>query len=138
MPIAKEAALKFKECSYIHAEALSAGDLKHGPIALIDSTKEGDNRDKIILFIMDDDRLEEMSLALDEVKARNSYTIVITDCIQKLDKSKIDFNIVIPHINLISGILAIIPIQLTLIALSTALGINPDRPRNLAKCVTVL
>jgi glucosamine 6-phosphate synthetase-like amidotransferase/phosphosugar isomerase protein len=59
---------------------------------------------------MNDSRLEEMKLALEEIRARHAYTIVITDCYEELDKSRIDFVFEVPHLDYLSGILAIIPI----------------------------
>jgi len=80
--IAKEAALKIKELTYKHAEGFSAGELKHGPLALIDSTKFKSKA--LILIILDDDNLNDMMLALSEVHSRNALTIVITNCAEKL------------------------------------------------------
>ena len=87
---------------------------------------------------MKDSKQKEMQLALEEVKAREAFTIVITDCYQELDHKLIDYVFEIPHIEYLSGILSVIPIQLTCLELSQMKGINPDKPRNLAKCVTVL
>lgn len=86
--IASEGALKIKEITYIHAEGLSSGALKHGPLALIDSAKK--NESKVIIIILDDEYLIDNKTTLSEVKSRNGFTFVITDCIDKLDKSKID------------------------------------------------
>lgn len=84
LPIAKEGALKLKEVTYIHAEAFSAGELKHGPIALIEPER---NKTKVILVIMDDEHFDDMILALSECKARLAYTIVITNCPEKIEKA---------------------------------------------------
>jgi glucosamine--fructose-6-phosphate aminotransferase (isomerizing) len=132
---AKEAALKLKEITYIHAEGLGSGDLKHGPISLITSHKPKSY--KIILFILDDNRFDEMSLSLDQVHAREAFTIVVTDCYAKLDQKKIDFVIEVQNINFLGGLLALIPIQLLCLRIAELKGINPDKPRNLAKTVTV-
>jgi glucosamine--fructose-6-phosphate aminotransferase (isomerizing) len=83
LSIAKEGALKIKEMTYIHAEAFSAGEMKHGPIALLEPER---NKTKVILIIMDDENLQEMLLALDECKARESFTIVITNCPKRITK----------------------------------------------------
>ena len=80
--IAREGALKIKELTYIHAEAFAAGELKHGPLALIDSSKEKETT--IILIILDDEYLQDMKLSLSEVNSRNARTIVITDSPQSL------------------------------------------------------
>ena len=87
---------------------------------------------------MKDDRFEEMCLALDEIRARNAYTIVVTDCLHDIDQTKIDMPIQIPYIDHLSSILALVPLQLCFVYLAKLKGINPDKPRNLAKCVTVL
>lgn len=87
---------------------------------------------------MKDNRLAEMQLALEEIKARNAFTIVITDCYHELDKDLIDYVFEIPYLDYLGGILSIIPIQLTCLELAKLKDINPDKPRNLAKCVTVL
>lgn len=81
--IAKEGALKIKETTYIHAEAFVAGEMKHGPIALIDS--DAPLTTKILLLMFDDHTLTDMETTLSEMKARNAYTIVITDCEDKLN-----------------------------------------------------
>lgn len=86
--IAREGALKIKEVTYIHAETFSAGEMKHGPIALIDSQHPG--KTKVILVILDDEHFDEMDTCLSEVKSRHAYTVVITDCYNKLNHEKID------------------------------------------------
>lgn len=70
LAIAKEGALKIKELTYIHAEAFASGELKHGPLALIDSTK--DKETAVILIIMDDEYVNDMKLSLSEVHSRNA------------------------------------------------------------------
>jgi len=79
--------LKLKELTYIHAEAFAAGELKHGPLALINPDEPSSTA--VILFILDDDKLEEMKLALSEVWSRQALTIVITDCFDKLNHKHI-------------------------------------------------
>ena len=132
---AREAALKLKEVTYIHCEAIGSGDLKHGPISLINSANP--KSFKMILFILDDNKFDEMCLSLDQVHARDAYTIVITDCYDKIDKSKVDFFIEIQNASYLTCLLAIIPIQILSLKIATLLKINPDKPRNLAKTVTV-
>lgn len=132
---AREASLKLKEVCYIHAEAIGSGDLKHGPISLIDSGNP--KKSKIVLFIFDDNRFDEMCLSLDQVSAREAYTIVVTDCYERLDKSKIDYVLEVQNANHLTVILSIIPIQLICLRIAELKGINPDKPRNLAKTVTV-
>jgi len=106
--IAKEGALKIKELTYIHAEAFSAGELKHGPLALIDPDRPKSTG--IILIILDDEFLHEMALALSEVRSRNALSVVITDCAHKLDSEKIDHVIPIPSIGSLTPILAVLPL----------------------------
>lgn len=97
-----------KELSYIHAEAFSAGELKHGPLALIDPDKPKSTG--IILIILDDEYFHEMELALSEVKSRNATSVVITDCPNKLETEKVDFVIPITNIGIITPILAVLPL----------------------------
>lgn len=132
---ARETALKLKEICYIHAEAIGSGDLKHGPISLIDPVNK--KKFKIILFIFDDNKFDQMCLSLDQVSAREAYTIVVTDCYEKLDHKKIDFFIQVQSVNHFSSLLSIIPMQLLCLHLAELLQLSPDKPRNLAKTVTV-
>jgi glucosamine--fructose-6-phosphate aminotransferase (isomerizing) len=106
--IALEGALKIKEITYIHAEGFSSGALKHGPLALIDSSEK--DATKVILIIIDDDHLKENQTTLSEVKSRNGYTVVITDCLEKLNKDKIDEYIEIQSLGVFTGVLAIFPL----------------------------
>ena len=78
MAIAKEAALKIKELNYIHAEALGACEMKHGPIALIESDKPKET--PIILFILDNDTFEVCANAFDQMRSRNAQVIIVTNC----------------------------------------------------------
>ncbi|KAM3135541.1 hypothetical protein pb186bvf_012397 [Paramecium bursaria] len=136
--IAREGALKIKELTYKHAEAFCAGELKHGPLALIDSSKEKST--PIILLILKNSHMLDMKLSLSEVHSRNALTIVITDSKHDLLNvmDKIDHLIEVPHLNEQLGwILPVIVFQLLTLELCNLLGINPDKPRNLAKTVTV-
>jgi len=87
--VAKEGALKIKELTYIHAEAFSAGELKHGPLALIDPNQP--KTTCIFLIILDDEHLKDMNLCLSEVKSRGALTVIITDCKEKITLDKSDF-----------------------------------------------
>lgn len=80
----REGALKIKEIIYIHAESLSAGEMKHGPIALLQS--EEPKTSKVILIILDDEYLQDMLLTLSEMHSRNAFTIVVTDCRDKIEQ----------------------------------------------------
>ncbi|EAR90097.2 glucosamine-fructose-6-phosphate aminotransferase [isomerizing] protein, putative (macronuclear) [Tetrahymena thermophila SB210] len=133
--IAKEGALKLKELTYIHAEAFSAGELKHGPLALINCEKPKSTA--VILIILDDEYYHDMSLALSEVHSRGAYTIVITNCLKKLAVDKVDASIQIEQKDMLSSLMCVLPLQLLTYEICTVLETNPDKPRNLAKCVTV-
>eukprot|EP00658_Telonema_sp_P-2_P030222 TRINITY_DN22866_c0_g1_i2.p1 TRINITY_DN22866_c0_g1~~TRINITY_DN22866_c0_g1_i2.p1 ORF type:complete len:555 (+),score=136.00 TRINITY_DN22866_c0_g1_i2:133-1665(+) len=128
-PIALEGALKIKEITYAHAEGYSGGALKHGPFALIEQGTP------IIMLIMDDHHAPNMRTAAEEVRARGAHTIVITDK-RSLAHGVADDVIVIPHNGMLSAVLAVIPLQLIAYEMALAKGINPDKPRNLAKAVT--
>lgn len=130
-PIACEAALKIKEISYIHAEGFSGGALKHGPFALIEKNMP------IILIILDDENIDKMYSAAEEVKARGAYVIAITN-LKKYNKDIFDHIIKIPDCGIMTSLLAIMPIQYLSYKISLELGNNPDCPRHLAKSVTTL
>ncbi|MBO3769149.1 MAG: glutamine--fructose-6-phosphate transaminase (isomerizing) [Thermoproteota archaeon] len=125
-PTAMEAALKIKEASYIHAEAFAGGELKHGTIALIE---EGT---PCIVFVSEEDSKEILSNAT-EVKSRGGYIIGISP----LDNEIFDFWIKVPECGTENPIVQIIPIQILAYQLAVLRGYDPDKPRNLAKSVTV-
>jgi glutamine---fructose-6-phosphate transaminase (isomerizing) len=131
--IALEGALKLKEITYIHAEAYPAGELKHGPIALIDKNLP------VIAIAPNDDLLEKLKSNLQEVKSRGSQMIVFKDL-----KSKVESNNEIRIISITSNIGRIsapiiftIPLQLLSYFVAIEKGTDIDKPRNLAKSVTV-
>ncbi|MBS6252653.1 MAG: glutamine--fructose-6-phosphate transaminase (isomerizing) [Clostridia bacterium] len=128
--VAREGCLKLKEISYIHSESYPAGELKHGPIALIENGIT-------VIGILTDSNLVEKSISnLQEVITRGAKTLVITN--QKLNKDLFDFVIEIPETNsFVSPILSIIPLQLLSYYISKEKGLDVDKPRNLAKSVTV-
>ena len=128
--VALEGSLKLKEISYIHSEAYAAGELKHGPIALIENNVT-------VIGIITDAKLVEKSISnLQEVITRGAKTLVITN--QVLPNAHFDFVINIPETNpLISPILSVIPLQLLAYYISKNKGLDVDKPRNLAKSVTV-
>lgn len=128
-PIAMEGALKIKEITYIHAEGYPGGALKHGPFALLE---EGT---PVFLLVLDDQHSELMRVAAHEVKARGAYTVVITDK-PKLAEGVSDAVINIPSNGQLTALLAVIPLQLVAYELAILRGINPDKPKNLAKAVT--
>tara|TARA_Y100000310_G_C20700703_1_gene829601 strand:+ start:4943 stop:6742 length:1800 start_codon:yes stop_codon:yes gene_type:complete len=131
-PIALEGALKLKEISYIHAEGQSAAELKHGPIALID-------KDMPCIFIALKDKLyEKVLINMEEVKARGGKIIAIATEGDTEIKKFADEVIYIPHVSEeVSPLLAIIPLQLFAYFVALRKGCDIDKPRNLAKVVTV-
>ncbi len=131
-PIALEGALKIKEISYRHAEGYAAGELKHGPIALIDS-----NTCAIVLNPRDE--LSSKSLAnLQEMKARNGWIIGVGEKGHKQFENECNDFLSMPEIpNELSPMLYVIPMQLLAYGLARKLGCDIDKPRNLAKSVTV-
>jgi glucosamine--fructose-6-phosphate aminotransferase (isomerizing) len=123
---ALEAALKIKEVSYIHAEAFAGGELKHGTIALIE---EGT---PCIVFVSEENEKEIISNAI-EVKSRGGFIIGVAP-----KKNEVfDFWIKVPEANNFNPIVQIIPIQILAYQLAVLRGCDPDKPRNLAKSVTV-
>ena len=128
--VAKESALKLKEISYIHADSYPAGELKHGPIALIEN-------DITVISIMTDKNLVEKTVSnIQEVITRGAKTLVVTN--QNIDDKMFDTVIHIPETNtFISPILSVIPLQLLAYYISKEKGLAVDKPRNLAKSVTV-
>ena len=128
--VARESALKLKEISYIHAESYPAGELKHGPIALIENGIT-------VVSIMTDPKLVEKTVSnIQEVITRGAKTLVVTN--QKVDNNMFDLVINIPETNpFISPILSVVPLQLLSYYISKEKGLDVDKPRNLAKSVTV-
>lgn len=131
-PIALEGALKLKEISYIHAEGYPAGEMKHGPIALIDNELP-------VVFIAPKDELYEKLLSnIQEVKSRNGIIISIVTEGDRDAKGLSDYVIEIPPSNkYLSSILSVIPLQLLAYHVGVTKGYDVDQPRNLAKSVTV-
>ena len=131
--IAMEGALKLKEISYIHAEAYPAGELKHGPIALIDKNMP------VIAIAPNDELLEKLKSNLQEVKSRGSQMIVFEDessMIEPMDA--MDIIPVTSNLGRITApIIFTIPLQLLSYHVALIKGTNVDKPRNLAKSVTV-
>lgn len=131
-PIAMEGALKLKELSYIHAEAFASGELKHGPLALIDDEMP------VIAVVQSDDISEKVVSNLQEVSARGGRLIVIRDEHVDLGGLTLEHDIVIPHsAPEIAPIVFSIPMQLLAYRVAVAKGTDVDKPRNLAKSVTV-
>ena len=132
-PIALEGALKLKEITYKHCEGYAAGELKHGPLALIE------NNIPVIVLAPFDENYSKLLSNIQEVKARGGRIIMITDRDgAKKVKKYCDQIVIIPKTNfLTSPILYSIPVQLIAYYLAVFLGTDVDQPRNLAKSVTV-
>ena len=128
--VAREGSLKLKEISYIHSESYAAGELKHGPIALIE------NGITVISILTVPDLVKKSVSNIQEVITRGAKTLVVSN--QDIDKSMFDIVIDIPETNrFVSPILSIIPLQLLAYHISKEKGLDVDKPRNLAKSVTV-
>ena len=132
-PIALEGALKLKEISYIHAEAYPAGELKHGPLALVDASMP------VVVVAPNDVLLEKLKSNMQEVAARGGELYVFADAGSHIDASQNGLNLVrLPeHYGDLSPILHVVPLQLLAYHTARALGTDVDKPRNLAKSVTV-
>ncbi|WP_047552110.1 glutamine--fructose-6-phosphate transaminase (isomerizing) [Methylotenera sp. G11] len=131
-PIALEGALKLKEISYIHAEAYPAGELKHGPLALVDSNMP------VVVIAPNDALLEKVKSNMQEVKARGGELFVFTDADSHFTASEGVHVIRTPrHVGVLSPILHTIPVQILAYHAALIKGTDVDKPRNLAKSVTV-
>ncbi len=131
-PIAMEAALKLKEISYIHAEAYAAGELKHGPLALIDSDMP------VIVIAPSNDLLEKLNSNIEEVRARGGQLFVFADKKANLVSQEGMRVIELPHVEeAIAPIVYTLPMQLLSYHVALIKGTDVDQPRNLAKAVTV-
>jgi glucosamine--fructose-6-phosphate aminotransferase (isomerizing) len=128
--VAVEGSLKLKEISYIHSESYASGELKHGTIALIE-------KNVTVVSVLTDENLMEKSISnIQEVITRGAKTMIITNL--KLPNRNYDYIIDIPETNaLISPILSVVPLQLMAYYISKQKGLDVDKPRNLAKSVTV-
>ena len=131
-PIALEGALKLKEISYIHAEAYPAGELKHGPLALVT------DKMPVVTVAPKDELLEKLKSNMQEVKARGGKLYVFADQDTEITSSEGIQVIRLPeHYGNLSPILHVVPLQLLAYHTACALGTDVDKPRNLAKSVTV-
>ena len=131
-PIALEGALKLKEISYIHAEAYPAGELKHGPLALVTAEMP------VVTVAPNDALLEKLKSNLQEVRARGGELFVFADADTRIDSAEGIHVIRMPeHYGALSPILHVIPLQLLAYHTACARGTDVDKPRNLAKSVTV-
>ncbi len=131
-PIALEGALKLKELAYMHAEGYAAGEMKHGPLALIDANMA------IVVVAPNDDLIEKTISNLQEAKARGGKIISIGTGENAALKSMSEYYLSIPAANWMTNpIISVVPLQLMAYHLADSLGYDVDQPRNLAKSVTV-
>ena len=131
-PIAMEGALKLKEVTYIHAEAYAAGELKHGPLALVD------NLMPVVIVAPNDSMIEKLKSNLQEVRARGGELFVFADRDANIEpEDGVNIINLSDHAGLLSPILHVIPLQLLAYHAALAKGTDVDKPRNLAKSVTV-
>jgi glucosamine--fructose-6-phosphate aminotransferase (isomerizing) len=131
-PIALEGALKLKEISYIHAEGYPAGEMKHGPIALIDENMP------VVAIAVKDGVYEKMVSQIEQVKAREGTVIAVATQGDDFIPTKADHVIYVPEtIPLLTPVLTVLPLQLLAYHIAVRRGADVDQPRNLAKSVTV-
>jgi glucosamine--fructose-6-phosphate aminotransferase (isomerizing) len=131
-PVALEGALKLKEVSYIHAEGYAGGEMKHGPIALIDS------RMPVVVLAPKDRVYDKMLGNVSEVKSRDGLVIALGTEGDETLSAKADFFIPVPATDeLLSPVVTVIPLQLLAYHIALRRGCDIDQPRNLAKTVTV-
>ncbi len=131
-PVAMEGALKLKEISYIHAEAYPAGELKHGPLALVDADMP------VVTVAPNNELVEKLKSNLQEVRARGGELIVFADREAGIENGEGTFLVNMPHIHdALAPILYTLPLQLLSYYVAVLRGTDVDQPRNLAKSVTV-
>jgi glutamine---fructose-6-phosphate transaminase (isomerizing) len=131
-PIAMEGALKLKEISYIHAEGYAAGELKHGPIALIDENVP------VIVLAPEDELFEKTTSNMQEVAARGGQIVLITDAPEAKAGCRLLSHIKMPKAHPFTNpLLYAVPVQLMAYHTAVFMGTDVDQPRNLAKSVTV-
>ena len=131
-PLAQEGALKLKELSYIYAEAYPAGELKHGPLALIDE------KTPVIVVSPPTQTLKKLHSNMEEVQARGGVMLVFLDEKQKIKKRDFDEIIKVPYVDyILSPMIYILPLQILAYQVAVLKGTDLDQPRNLAKSVTV-
>jgi glucosamine--fructose-6-phosphate aminotransferase (isomerizing) len=131
-PIALEGALKLKEISYIHAEGYPAGEMKHGPIALID------DKMPVVVLANHNEVLEKVLSNMQEVRARSGRLIAVTEADNTLAINMSDHVLTVPHAPaLLAPVLLTVPLQLLAYHVAVLRGTDVDQPRNLAKSVTV-
>ena len=131
-PIAMEGALKLKEISYIHAEGYPAGEMKHGPIALIDPNMP------VVVVALQGSQYSKMANNIEEVKAKDGVVIAVASEGDLQLSSRVDDVVHIPRSSeILTPLLAVVPLQLLAYYIAVRRGCDVDQPRNLAKSVTV-
>jgi glucosamine--fructose-6-phosphate aminotransferase (isomerizing) len=132
-PIALEGALKLKELSYIHAEGYPAGEMKHGPIALID-----ERMPTVALALQDPVTYEKMLSQMEQVRARRGQVIALVTDGDRAASARADVVLSVPHApRWLQPVVAVVPLQLLAYHIAVLRGCDVDQPRNLAKSVTV-
>jgi len=132
MPIAYEGALKLKEITYIHAEGYPAGEMKHGPIALVDVDMP------VICLALKDPLYEKMISQIQQVKARGGVVVAVATDGDELIENMADYVLWVPNVPwLLSPVISVLPLQLLAYHIAVLRGLDVDQPRNLAKSVTV-
>jgi glutamine---fructose-6-phosphate transaminase (isomerizing) len=132
LPVALEGALKLKEISYIATDAYAAGEMKHGPIALLDDSTP------VVCVATDSPVLEKVASNIQEVRARGAHVIAVTTAGSEQILGHVDAAIPVPAVDwMLQPILAVIPLQLLAYEIARRRGLDVDQPRNLAKTVTV-
>jgi len=132
LPVALEGALKLKEISYVSTDAYAAGEMKHGPIALLDEATP------VVCVATRSPVLEKLLSNVQEARARGAHVIAVTTAGDHLVEPHVDATIAVPPTDwMLQPILAVIPLQLLAYAIARNRGLNVDQPRNLAKTVTV-
>jgi glutamine---fructose-6-phosphate transaminase (isomerizing) len=132
LPVALEGALKLKEISYIATDAYAAGEMKHGPIALLDQSTP------VVCVATDSPVLDKMASNMQEVRARGAHVIALASASNRQIGEHAETVIEVPDVDwMLQPILAVIPLQLVAYEIAHKLGLNVDQPRNLAKTVTV-
>ena len=132
LPVALEGALKLKEISYISTDAYAAGEMKHGPIALLDEATP------VVCVATSSPVLEKLVSNIQEARARGAHVIAVTTAGENVVEAHVDATLPVPATDwMLQPVLAVIPLQLLAYAIARKRGLNVDQPRNLAKTVTV-
>jgi len=133
LPTALEGALKMKEIAYIHAEGYPAGESKHGPIALVEPGFP------IFAVVLKDETYHRMQIAIEEMKSRGGYIVSVAEMDDTHTQNMSDFSFFVPrgYSNILAPLVYVIPLQLVAYYTAVKRGYDPDKPRNLAKSVTV-